>query len=183
MRTAIALAVVAGCISTAPTRSAPASRDVAVYASRDDAAMTEGDTTLATDPATAYRVAADYTRWPVIFPGIERAVVTEQRGDDARVTFVHPDGNVDNVHFHNRPTEQTVWFEDTGGHARVWAEIAFIPGDRPGTTRAHSRLFADVQGLAALFVSDAKVRSLREQRVYDDLIHLRGFFAGAVAAR
>jgi hypothetical protein len=75
-----------------------------------------------------------------------------------------------------------VWFEDTGGRAEVWAEIVFGPGDVPGTTRVHSRLFADVHGLASLVVSDRKLRGIREQRVRDDLTHLRSYFSGNLTA-
>jgi hypothetical protein len=96
---------------------------------------------------------------------------------------VHRAGNRDNVHFHNRPASRTVWFEDTGGTAVVWVEIAFAPGDAAGTTRVQSRLFADVHGLASLFVTNARLRSLREQRVADDLGHLRSYFAARTASR
>jgi hypothetical protein len=47
----------------------------------------------------------------------------------------------------------------------------------------HSRLYADVHGWASLFVTDGKLRSLREQRVREDLSHLRAYFAREVAAQ
>ena len=145
-------------------------------------AITEGETILAVDPDTAYAAATDYPRWTAMFPDIRQVQVTAQQGDDARVTLVHAAGNRDNVHFHNRPATRVVWFEDTNGSAEVWAEIAFIPGDRAGTTRVHSRLFADVHGLVSLFVTDNRLRRLREQRIHDDLVQLRTYFAGRVAA-
>ena len=93
------------------------------------------------------------------------------------MTFVHADGNRDNVHFHNAPAARMVWFEDTGGRAEVWAEIVFVPGDRPGTTRVRSRLFADVHGLASVVVSGTRVRMMRQQRVASDLSNLRAYFS------
>jgi hypothetical protein len=172
----IALAFVVACASAVAPR-AQASPDVRVFQNPDENAITEGETLLSIDPDTAYRAVTDYARWAVMFPDVRRVVVTSQSGGHDRVTFIHPDGNRDNVHFHNRPAARVVWFEDTGGRAEVWVEISFLPGGQPGTTRVHSRLYADVHGWASLFVSDDKIRSMREQRVRGDLSQLRAYFA------
>jgi hypothetical protein len=157
--------------------AAAAPSSVKVWESTDSAQITEGEATLDVDPDTAYATAVDYARWTSIFPDIVRVEITKHQGDDARVTFVHKDGNRDNVHFHNTPQARMVWFEDTGGHAEVWAEIVFVPGDRAGTTRVRSRLFADVHGLASVVVSGTKVRTLRQQRIESDLSNLHAYFA------
>ncbi len=166
------------CTSAAATASPP---EIRVYESREHRQVTEGETTLAVDPDTAYAAAIDYPRWTTMFPNIQQVIVTRQVGVDARVTFVHNDGKRDNLHFRNQPAARMVWFEDTGGRAEVWAEITFLPGDLPGTTRVHSRIYADVRGIASLVVSDRKLRKLREQRVREDLSHLRTYFARSVA--
>jgi hypothetical protein len=160
----------AGSVGAAPS-------SIRVWESTENAQITEGETTLDVDPDTAYATAIDYTRWTTIFPDIVRVDVTKRQGDDARVTFVHKDGNRDNVHFHNTPQARMVWFEDTGGRAEVWAEIVFVPGEHAGTTRVRSRLFADVHGLASVVVSGTKVRTLRQQRIASDLSNLRAYFA------
>jgi hypothetical protein len=170
-----AVAALALVLAATPAAAGPA--DVRIYQSPDDDAITHGETTLAIAPDAAYREATDYARWSVIFPDIRQVIVTSQHGSDARVTFVHPDGNRDNLHFHNQPAARMIWFEDTGGRAQVWAEIVFLPGDRPGTTRVRSRLYADVHGVVSLFVSDGKIRSLREQRIRDELTQLHAYFA------
>jgi len=170
-------------VAAAATSAVAAPAELRIYQSPDDDAITLGETTLATDPDAAYRATTEYARWAVIFPDIHRVVVTSQRGDDARVTFIHPDGNRDNIHFRNQPAARMVWFEDTGGRAEVWAEILFLPGDRPGTTRVRSRLYADVHGVVSLFVSDSKIRTLREQRIRDELTQLRAYFAREVEAQ
>lgn len=157
-----------------PATAAPP--DLRVHESQDRS-ITEGETTLDVDPDAAYTAVADYARWASIFPDICAVRITQQRGDEARVTLIHGDGNRDNVHFRNQPTARMVWFEDTGGRAEVWAEIVFIPGDGPGTTQLRTRLYADVHGFASLFVSDSKLRGLRQQRVRDYLAHLRAYFA------
>jgi len=170
MRWALAIVVATGCVSVGPVARVP---HVSIYETSAD--TTEGDTQLDAAPETTFAIASDVTRWPAIFPDIRRVIVTRQDGDDALVTFVHTDGERDNIHFKNGP--RTVWFEDTGGRAEVWAEIKFTNGSRPNTTHVHSRLFAKVHGAASWFVSDEQVRRLRERRVTDDLVHLRAFFA------
>lgn len=157
--------------------SVSASADVAVYESKDDHSITEGDTVINADPDVAYDTAVDYMKWTAIFPDIKQVIITKKAGDDARVTFVHTDGNKDNVHFHNTPMARMVWFEDTGGKAEVWAEIVFVPGDKAGTTRVHSRVYANVHGVTGLFVSSDKVKTLRSQRVRSDLQNLRSYFS------
>ena len=157
--------------------AAPAAADVSVYDSRDDKAITEGDTIINVDPDVAYEVALDYAKWTAIFPDIKQVIVTKRHGDDARVTFVHADGNKDNVHFHNTPQARMIWFEDTGGRAEVWAEIVFVPGTQAGTTRVHSRVYADVHGVTSWFVGDDTVKSLRAKRVRHDLHDLQTYFA------
>jgi hypothetical protein len=167
-----------------PTTPAPPhGSDIRVFDSPKDAAITEGETTLDVDPDTAYATVIDYQRWPSIFPDVHQVIITAQTGPDARVTFVGDAGHRDNLHFHNRPTARTVWFEDTGGRAEVWAEIAFSPGPLPGTTRVHSRLYADVHGLLSLVVTDSNLRDRRESRVTADLVHLHAFFARGDVAR
>ena len=178
MRACLIVAVSVGCATTT-VRPPPAG--VRVWESAQEH-VTEGETAIAIDASTAYATVTDFARWTAIFPDIVSIAITAQQGSDAHVTLVHRDGNKDNVHFHNRPEARIVWFEDTGGRAEVWYEIAFTPGAQRNTTSVHSRLFADVHGLASLFVSDGKVRAMRQQRVGDDLTHLRAFFAHAEAS-
>jgi hypothetical protein len=155
---------------------------VRIYESHDDSAISEGETIIVADPDLAYATASNYVRWTAMFPDIREVAVTRQAGVDALVTLIHADGHRDNLHFHNRPASHTVWFEDTGGRATVWAEITFTPGEHLGMTRVHSRIYADMHGFVSLFVSDNKIRNLRRQRIFDDLTHLRSYFAAAAAA-
>ena len=153
MRSFVILALVLGCTGTA--KAAPP--EIHVYESATDDAITEGETIIATDPDTALKAGLDYPRWAAMFPDIRQVIVTEQHGDEALVTFVYTDDHRDNVHFHTAPAQHKVWFEDTHGRADVWAEIVFYPGMIGGTTRVHSRVYADVHGVTGLFVSDSKL--------------------------
>ena len=172
--------VLSSVLAAAPAAADPS--EVRVYPSRTDDAITEGETTLAVTPDAAYAAVADYARWTAMFPDIRQAIVTRRDGPDHRVTFVHVAGNRNNLHFRNQPAARMIWFEDTGGRADVWAEIVFAPGNVAGTTRVHSRLYVDVPGIASLFVSDSKLRGIREKRVRDDLTQLRSYFATSLTA-
>src|ERR1041384_7253454 len=66
---------------------------------------------------------------------INRVIIPSQAAGHDRVTFIHTEGNRDNVHFHNRPQARMVWFEDTGGRAEGWFGIMFMPGVQAGATR------------------------------------------------
>lgn len=161
----------------AATATASASPDVRIYQSASDPSTTEGDTIVDGDPATIYAIVLDYARWTEVFPDVAKVIVTAQHGVDAKVTLVKPDGNRDNLIFHNQPQARLVYFEDTGNaHAEVWGEIVFAPGDQPGTTRVHTRLHAHVHGVATLVVSDSEVRKMREQKLERDLAHIRRYF-------
>jgi hypothetical protein len=157
-----------------PASAAP---DVRVYATPGNAAMTEGETIVEGDPAAIYAVVLDYARWTQVFPDVAKVVITQQHGVDARVTLVKADGNKDNLKFHATPQARMLYFEDTGNaHAEVWGEIVCAPGDQPGTTRVHTRLYADVKGIASVIVSSDGVRAQREQKIERDLVSIRSYF-------
>jgi hypothetical protein len=169
MRASVLLATLA---AATPAVAAPG---VKVYQSKDPA-ITEGETTIDGEPADVYATLLDYTKWPAIFPDVVKVIVTEQKGVDARVTLIHPDDERDNLHFHNQPAARMVFFEDTGGRAEVWAEIVFVPGADKGTTRVHTRLFADLHGLASLIVGASDIRKMRETKIEHQLAHIRSYF-------
>ena len=156
--------------------SASVLANVHVYESKRDA-ITEGDAVLHCDPDSAYRAATDYGRWREIFRGVRAAMVKAQHGAEAHVTFLHDDGTRDVLHFKNQPATRTVWFEQLGGDAEVWCQIAFQPGQQPGTTRVHTWFYADVHGAKSWFVSDDEIRKLRQQQVRDDLSQLVTYFS------
>jgi len=167
---AVATALVAG------GPSAHAAPGVRIYQSSADRSITEGETVIEGDPADVYAEVLDFSRWTVIFPDVLQVVITEQKGNDARVTLIGPNDHHDNLHFKNQPQARMIFFEDTGGHADVWAEIMFLPADQPHTTRVHTRLYADVHGVASLVVSGGDVRRMRELKIERDLVHIREYF-------
>jgi len=99
---------------------AAASPGVRVYQSQSNAAITEGETIVPGDPAVVFAVVEDYGRWVDVFPDVAKVVVTWKQGSDAKVTLIKPDGNRDNLKFHQTAQARMVFFEDTGNeHAEV----------------------------------------------------------------
>ncbi|SRR5260221_723893 len=176
MRWCVALIGLAG-VATLPPLAAAGTPGVKVYQSSDQN-MTEGDTTIDGEPADTYAICLDYAKWTDVFPDVAKVIVTDQHGVDAHVTLVAPTGHRDNLHFHNQPAARMIYFEDTGngGHADVWAEIMFVPGEQPRTTRVHIKLYAEVKGIASVVVSDSSVRKQRETKIERDLAHIRAYF-------
>jgi hypothetical protein len=164
------IAIIATLASTAS-----AFADVRVFESKKEA-VTEGDAVLNCDPDTAYRAATDYSRWLQIFPGVTRASVTKQQGDEARVTFDHDDGTKDKLHFKNQPQNRAMWFEQVGGDADVWCWTTFQPGPAPGTTRVHTWFYADVSGAKSWFVDGDKIKTIRQRQVRTNLSQLQAYF-------
>ena len=147
-----------------------------LYESREHRATTEGDAVLPCEPDVAFLAATDYKAWPRIFPDLRQVHVKQRAGNEARVTFVHANGERADLHFKTQPSRHTLWFEQTNGDVEVWAEICFLPGERPGTTRVHATLHADVTGWKGAFASDGEVRARRREQVRNDLVQLQAFF-------
>ena len=173
MRLGLAIALVCAAF---PVGAAPGVR---VYQSASNPAITEGETVVPGDPGAIYAIVGDFARWVEVFPDVAKVVITWRKGPDAKVTLVKANGDYDQLKFHLTPQARMLSFEDTGNdHAQVWGEIVCAPGDVPGTTKIHTRLFVDVHGIvASIVVGDGDVRKLREQRVERDLVHVRGFFS------
>jgi hypothetical protein len=166
------LAVVALLAAAVP---AVAATGVRIWQAKEQE-ITEGETVIDGNATDVYAAVLDYTKWTEIFPDVAKVIVTSQKGNDARVTLVAPDGHRDNLHFTNQPAARMIYFEDTGGRAEVWAEIMFVPGDKDGTTRVHTRLYANLHGLATLIVSEGDVRKMREDKIERQLAHIRDYF-------
>ena len=87
-----------------------------------DPAVTEGDVTIDGEPAANFALVQDYRKWTEIMPDVAKVEISEQKGVDARVTLVSPSGHRDNLHFHNTPQANLIFFEDTGRYAETVSE-------------------------------------------------------------
>src|SRR5262249_28040226 len=161
---AVALALATAGVAYADEEVATSSKDVKIFQPKDQN-TTEGDTTVPGEPAAIFATCLEYAKWTDIFPDVAKVIVTSRHAHHARATLGSPTGHRDSLHFHNQPAARLIYFEDTGnnGRAEVWAEIVFIPGEQPHTTRVHIKLYAEVKGIASIVVSDSSVRKQREQ--------------------
>jgi carbon monoxide dehydrogenase subunit G len=137
---------------------------------------TEGEVTVAGEPADVYAAVTDYQKWTVIFPNLASLTVKSGDAIAATVETVSTKGKHHTLVFKNDPRARVIRFEERGGRAEVKAEISFRAGARKGETIVHARLYADVHGAASLFVSDAKIRGKREKKVMGDLARLYAYF-------
>ena len=137
---------------------------------------TAGEVAVAGEPAAIYAELADYARWTSIFPDVARVHVKWRKGDEAAVLLVTREGQNNNLVFHNDPVHLVVRFKDTGGYAKVWAEIAIGPGSEDGIVMIHGRLYADVPGFMGLFVTEARLRHERQRKLSSDLASIRRYF-------
>lgn len=159
------------------TATASADRGVKIWQASDDA-ITEGETILDGDPAALYAACTSYPKWVEIFPDVQKVIVSDKKGTDAKVTLVAPSGHRDNLQFHTTPAARMIYFEDTGNsHADIWGEIVLAPGEAEHTTKLHIRLYAKAKGVARLVVDGDAVKKTREQKLERQLSHVRGYFA------
>jgi hypothetical protein len=162
----------------APSLPRPIAPGVRLWEIEDH--TTEGDVMIEGEPATIYAVLAVYARWTDVFTDVAR-VEDQGPADDVpgeeRVLLVTTTGQNNNLRFQNDAARRVVHFRDTGGVGDVWAEIAFEPGARAGTTRVHAKLHADVHGLASLFVTDTKLREERQTKLSSDLGNIARYFS------
>lgn len=144
-------------------------------------AATEGEVTVAGEPAAIYAAVTDYRRWTAIFPNLRSVTVKSGDATAATVETVSNKGKRHTLVFKNDARTRTIRFEERGGRADASAEITFRAAARPGHTVVRVHLYADVTGAAGLFVTDAKIRRKRERKVMTDLTRLHAYFTPAVA--
>jgi uncharacterized membrane protein len=132
---------------------------------------TEATVDVDAPPAVVYALVTDYARWPQLL-GDVRSVKVERGGPrDARVKFRSEilDHTV-TVLFDNDP-DRSIKFIGVegppGGRARGSYLLEPIDGGR--RTRVHASLFLDVVGPAGVFVTDSKLRRMREAKLRADL--------------
>jgi len=141
--------------------------------------ITEGVVTVDATPAQIYALVTDYANW--------RALLT-----DVLAVTVKAGGRADaKVRFRSRTLEHevTVQFDNDPDHSINFRGIEGPPGGRAsgsywlapidGGTRTSitARLYLDVVGLAGVFVSDAKLRKMRQAKLRADLTDVARRFA------
>jgi len=133
---------------------------------------TEAEIVVDATPTELYALATNYERWREVFSDIKSVRVV---GGDDRANA--------KVQFDSRALEHevTVQFENVPGQALRFRGIKGPPGGRArgeyllesldgGTrTRVRARLYMDVVGIAGVFVRDAALRRMRQDKLTRDL--------------
>jgi carbon monoxide dehydrogenase subunit G len=156
---------------------APSTADVRIDERGDH--WTEAVVTVDASPEEVYALATDYARWTETFSDIESMKVERGGREDARVRFrSRALGRTVTVQFANVPNRamRFVGVEGPpGGSAK--GEYAITPVDSGKRTMISARIYMDVDGVAALFVSERRVRGYRQAKLRADLTDLERHFA------
>ena len=158
--------------------AAPASADP-IEMSEQPHHVTTATITIDAPPAQIYALATDYAHWQANLTDV-RSVKVERGGrDDARVRF----------RSRALQHEVVVQFDNVADHEIRFRGVEGPPGGRAsGTyflepldggrrTRIVASLYLEVVGLPGWFVSDSKLRGLREAKLRADLTDLARAFA------
>jgi uncharacterized membrane protein len=173
MSTSLRIAATLAALAVAPEAHA----DVAIREKPDH--VSEAVVTVDASPSEIYAVVTDYARWPSLFSDVENVKVEAGDRHDARVRFRSRafDHTVTVVFQNDR--DRAIRFRGIkgppGGRAR--GEYLLVPVDGGTRTQVTARLYLDVVGVPALFVSDRKIRSLRHAKLRADLTDVTRRFA------
>jgi hypothetical protein len=142
--------------------------------------VTEGVITVNASPTQIYALVTDYMHWPSLLGDVESVTVEAGGRRDARVKFRSRSlqRNV-TVLFDNDPARGVIRFRGVKGPpgGRASGEYVLVPIDGGKRTQVTARVYMDVVGLPGLFVSDKRVRTMRQAKVRTDLADLEHRFA------
>lgn len=135
-----------------------------------------GHTTEATlevdaPPAKVYALVTDYAHWPQVLGDVSGVKVERGGARDGRVRF-HSQilGQTVTVQFDNEPGRVIKFIGvegPPGGRAR--GSYVLEPIDNGRRTRVTASFYLDVVGAPGLFVTDKKLRHMREAKLRADL--------------
>ena len=127
--------------------------------------------TIDATPAQIYALVTDYRNWRSVFTDVQSVSVQSGGQRDAAVRFrSHALAHEVTVKFDNVP-DQLVRFRGIhgppGGRANGSYELTPLAGGR--RTLVRGRLYMDVVGLPSLFITDSKIRSMRQAKLRADM--------------
>jgi hypothetical protein len=146
--------------------------------------VTEATVVVDATPSEIYAVVTDYAHWPAILSDV-RSVKIERGGrDDARLRFHSKVFERDvTVQFDNRPDREVKFVGvkgPPGGRAGGAYVLEPLEG---GRARVVASLYLDAVGVARMFVTDAKLRVMREAKLRADMTDVVRRLAELKAAR
>lgn len=150
-------------------RAAPAGERAAI--TERSKTVSNGVIIIDAPPADVYMLMTDYANWRRFLTDIRSVSIVSGGRRDARVTMSSRalDHEV-TVAFDNSP-DKLVRFRLVDGPrgARATGEYLLVPIDSGTRTRVEATLYMDVVGVVGVFVSDGKIRSMRQAKLRADL--------------
>ena len=136
--------------------------------------VTAASLTVGATPAEIYQLVTDYAQWRAVFSDVRSVTVKSGDHRDAKVRFrSHALGHEVTVVFDNVPNH-VIRFRGVEGPpgGRASGSYELKPVDGGMHTLIDAALYMDVVGLPSLFISDAKIRSMRQAKLRADLTDL-----------
>jgi hypothetical protein len=130
-----------------------------------------GSIVVEAPPAEVYAAMTDYARWPQFLTDVEWTRVQSGGPHDARVRMrTRSLGDEVTIQFDNI-AGQALRFKLVDGPpgARANGVYRLVPIDGGARTRVDANLYMNVVGAAGLFVSDSKIKKLRQTKLRGDL--------------
>jgi hypothetical protein len=132
---------------------------------------TEGIVVVDASPSEVYALVTDYASWPSIFRDVSSV---EQLGGGRREASVRftsrAIGRTVTVKFDN-VADRLIRFHGTKGPPGGVSSGSYqlTPIDNGTRTLVHARLYMNVTGVPGMFISDAKIRSMRQTKLRSDM--------------
>jgi ribosome-associated toxin RatA of RatAB toxin-antitoxin module len=145
---------------------------------------TEATIVVDAPPAAVYALVTDYAGWTSFLTDVSDVKVERGSRRDARVRFhSHAIDHTVTVQFDNEP-DRVIKFVGIEGPPGGRASGTYVlePLDGGQRTRITASLYLDVVGVAGVFVSDAKIRRMRDAKLRADLNDLVRRLAARPAA-
>ncbi|MDB4958559.1 MAG: Polyketide cyclase / dehydrase and lipid transport [Myxococcales bacterium] len=142
---------------------------------------TEATIDLDAPPAAIYAAMTDYAHWKTFLTDVASARVLSGGREDAKLrTESHVLGSEVTIAFRNTPnTAMRFTVTDGPPGARGGGELLLMPLDNGTRTRVRAVLYLEVVGLPGWFVSDSRLRNMREAKLRRDLGDLARTFRSA----
>jgi uncharacterized membrane protein len=141
--------------------------------------VTQASVVINASPDDIYELVTTYRNWGTILSDIRSVTVEDGDRDNARVRFKsRAIGRTVTVQFDNVPG-RSISFRGVEGPpgGRSSGEYDLVAIDGGKRTRVTASLYMNVVGAAGVFVSDGKLRKMRQAKLRADLGDITRYFA------
>ncbi len=133
--------------------------------------VTEAIVVVDASPAQIYQLVTDYARWPQILHDVESVKVEAGGRRDAKVRFRSAAlGHEVAVKFDNVENREIRFNSvDAPPGARASGTYVLEPLDGGARTKVVATFYLDVHGVASVFIGNAKLRTMRQNKLRADM--------------